>query len=378
MTRRERLFRTLRGKSVDRPAVCFYELNGLDEDSNNPDDFNIYNDPSWKPLIDLTREKTDRIVMRSMCFVNSVPDPLESLTITENWQNDRGSFYIRTSIRAGDRTLTCLTRRDRNVNTAWTLEHLLKDEADFHAWLNLPEVTFSGQPDTKAVLEAEKMLGQTGIVLIDTSDPLAHVASLFEMGNYTIIAMTETDLMHQALQKVFRQLLPCIEAFARALPGRLWRIYGAEYASSPYLPPYLFEQYVCQYVTPMIEAIHRHGGFVRIHSHGRLRDILDHIVATGCDGLDPIEPPPQGDVDLAYVRQNYGHQLLLFGNLEISDIENMPMEKFTTKVKQALHEGTEGDGRGFVLMPSACPYGRKLSELTLRNYEIIVKMAEAY
>ena len=92
MTRRERLFRTLRGKSVDRPAVCFYELNGLDEDSNNPDDFNIYNDPSWKPLIDLTREKTDRIVMRSMHFVNSVPDPLEPLTTTENWQNDRGSF----------------------------------------------------------------------------------------------------------------------------------------------------------------------------------------------------------------------------------------------------------------------------------------------
>ena len=254
----------------------------------------------------------------------------------------------------------------------------MKDEADFHAWLTLPEATFSGQPDTKAVLEAEKMLDQTGIVMIDTSDPLAHVASLFEMGNYTIIAMTETDLMHQALQKVFRQLLPRIEAFARALPGRLWRIYGAEYASPPYLPPYLFERYVCHYVAPMIKAIHRHNGYARIHSHGRLRDILDYIVATGCDGLDPIEPPPQGDVELEYVRQNYGHQLLLFGNLEISDIENMPTEKFAEKVKQALHDGTEGAGRGFVLMPSACPYGRKLSELTLKNYEMIVKMVEAY
>ncbi|MBW8016687.1 MAG: hypothetical protein FVQ82_10905 [Planctomycetes bacterium] len=60
---------TLRGEPVDRPAVSFYELNGLDEDYNDPDPFNIYNDPSWKPLIDLTKDHTDRIVMRSVPFI---------------------------------------------------------------------------------------------------------------------------------------------------------------------------------------------------------------------------------------------------------------------------------------------------------------------
>jgi len=28
---------------------------------------------------------------------------------------------------------------------------------------------------------------------------------------------------------------------------------------------------------------------------------------------------------------------------------------------------------GFVLMPSASPYGREISELTLRNYQIIIE-----
>ena len=41
--------------------------------------------------------------------------------------------------------------------------------------------------------------------------------------------------------------------------------------------------------------------------------------ALGADALDPIEPPPQGDVELSYVRQRYGGQLVLFGNLEIAD-----------------------------------------------------------
>ncbi|MCF7957058.1 MAG: hypothetical protein K9M57_01280 [Phycisphaerae bacterium] len=31
-------------------------------------------------------------------------------------------------------------------------------------------------------------------------------------------------------------------------------------------------------------------------------------------------------------------------------------------------------GRGFVLMPSACPYGRKLLPLALANYKKMVEM----
>lgn len=116
----------------------------------------------------------------------------------------------------------------------------------------------------------------------------------------------------------------------------------------------MFAEYVVEYVKPMVDLIHRYGGYARIHSHVRLREILDLICATGCDGLDPIEPPGQGDVDLADVRERYGRKLVLFGNLEALDIENLPAPQFEVKVRQALRDGP--GGRGFVLMPSACPY----------------------
>ena len=125
----------------------------------------------------------------------------------------------------------------------------------------------------------------------------------------------------------------------------------------------------------MVEAIQANGGHARIHSHGNLRAVLDDISSMGADGLDPIEPPPQGDVELKYVRENYGAGMVLFGNLEVSDIENMPTPQFVEKVKRSLDEGTSGNGRGFVLMPSACPYGRVLSPLTMRNYEKIIELA---
>ena len=125
----------------------------------------------------------------------------------------------------------------------------------------------------------------------------------------------------------------------------------------------------------MTKAIQAHGGIVRIHSHGRLRNILPLISEMGVDALDPIEPPPQGDVELREVRAQYGKQWVLFGNLEIADIETLPAPKFAEKVKRALAEGMTGAGRGFVLMPSASPYGREISALCLRNYEALVELA---
>ena len=102
--------------------------------------------------------------------------------------------------------------------------------------------------------------------------------------------------------------------------------------------------------------------------------ILDDIASTGCTGLDPIEPPPQGDVQLAFVRERVGQQMVLFGNLEACDIENLPTSEFEQKIRIALEQGTAGMGRGFVLMPSACPYGRRLSSLAMRNYEKMIEM----
>ena len=90
--------------------------------------------------------------------------------------------------------------------------------------------------------------------------------------------------------------------------------------------------------------------------------------------FNPIEPSPQGDVELGFVREKVGNQMVLFGNLEASDIENLPTPQFEKKIVTAIREGTAGQGRGFVRMPSACPYGRVLAPLALANYRKMVEV----
>jgi len=97
MTRRERLMATLRGEDVDRPAVSFYEIGGKKVHPDDPDPFNIYNDPSWRPLLHLAEEETDLILMRSPSLNPKPDDPRDEFFKTEvRYRN--GSRFTRTEI----------------------------------------------------------------------------------------------------------------------------------------------------------------------------------------------------------------------------------------------------------------------------------------
>jgi len=368
---------TLRGEPVDRPAVNFYEIGGFDIDRADDDPFNIYNDPSWQPLLDLAEDETDIIRMRCARTTPAPDNPSAELFKAEERIED-GSRLTRTTVTCGGRTLTSLSRRDPDVDTVWEIEHLLKDVDDAKSYLELPDEVFDYEVDVSNLVAEDKALGDRGIVMVDQADPICHAAGLFSMADYTVMALTEPRLFHRILEKWSRPLMERTETIAAAFPGHLWRVVGAEYATPPYLPPRLFEEYVVRYTGPMVEAIERHGGFARIHCHGRIREVLPHFVKMGASGTDPIEPPPQGNVELSYVRKEYGRDLVLFGNIEVADIETLDPPAFEKKCAQSLADGTRDDGRGFVLMPTACVYGRKVSPTAMKNYETIVRLAKAW
>jgi hypothetical protein len=56
----------------------------------------------------------------------------------------------------------------------------------------------------------------------------------------------------------------------------------------------------------------------------------------------------------------------------------LPPPQFEARVAQALREGTVGRGRGFVLMPSACPYGRHISADVMANYQTMVRLVQEF
>lgn len=388
MNRRQRLMAALRGEPVDRPAVNFYEIGGFETDPSDPDEFNVYNDPSWQPLLKLAEERTDLVRMRSPVRPRSW-EPGTAMAgqnrgecfsdLVQIHQYAEGKWRCtRMTIRIGGRVLSSTTRRNPSCDTVWTTEHLLKSTEDIEAYLQLPDEFFTDQIDVGKLVAEDERLGDSGIVMVDTEDPICAVASLLSMEDFLTLALTEPKLFHRLLEKRRPPLYVRTAHVSERFRGHLWRIYGPEYAAEPFLPPRLFKEYVVRYTEPMVRTIKEYGGFARIHCHGRIRAILDLICEMGADAIDPIEPPPHGDVELETVRRMYGEQLVLFGNIELSDIESMELAEFETLVAKTLTDGTRGRGRGFILMPSSAPNGRHITSRTMRNYETMVQLTEAF
>ncbi len=178
-SRRERVMATLRGEPVDRPAVSFYEIGGFKVDPDDPDPYNVYNAPDWRPLLQLAEQRTDIIRMMSPVRARSV-DPSLSATGTarreffreEFWEQD-GCRITRTTVTVAGRTMTQTTRRDRDLDTVWTTEHLLKGTDDLKAYLQIPGEAFAERIDISSFEAEEAALGDRGIVMVDTEDPLS-------------------------------------------------------------------------------------------------------------------------------------------------------------------------------------------------------------
>jgi hypothetical protein len=58
------------------------------------------------------------------------------------------------------------------------------------------------------------------------------------------------------------------------------------------------------------------GTPVYTHTCGRLGDRLELVAETGTDGIDTLDPPPLGDVELADAKRRVGGRLFLKGNVD--------------------------------------------------------------
>jgi uroporphyrinogen-III decarboxylase len=151
-------------------------------------------------------------------------------------------------------------------------------------------------------------------------------------------------------------------------------VVGAEYATPPYLPPECFAEYVVPYDREMTELIHRHGGWARIHCHGKIANVVEHLLAIGADSLDPVEPPPQGDIEFAEAKRRLGERMTLMGNLELAMLETASAEQVRAEVRKTMKAGRPG-GR-FVLMPTAAPIDVPLNKRTEENYLAFMETAK--
>ena len=85
------------------------------------------------------------------------------------------------------------------------------------------------------------------------------------------------------------------------------------------------------------------GLYIIKHTDGNIRSILDTIVESGIDCLDPIDPV--AGMDLAEMKHKYGHRITLKGNVDCAQtLTFKSVEETIEETKNCLRIAAPGGG----------------------------------
>jgi len=381
MNSRARLLAVLDGQKPDRVPISTYELAGHNSMAWENDD------PSYAGLMDLIREKTDCVCMwnptpqvtfqgQNCSQIMSAPflETAEPVDITGVEYREANAIVTHYTIQTPGGDLAMTNKVLDDVHTIWTTEHWCKNLNDVDKALSVPFVPINY--DFSDYNRIRDEVGDNGIIMSSIPDPLCLAAELMEFGEYTIWAMTETEHFARTIEVLHERLMQNLGNMLDAQVVDLYRIYGPEYATPPYLPPRLFERFVAPYVKEITDLIHSGGAKARLHSHGKINQVLDMILETGIDAIDPCESPPDGDITLARIKKRIGDRVSIFGNLQLKLLELASKEEVAKAVIECMDAAKAGGG--YVIMPTAAPINTPLDKKTEENYSCFIETALEY
>lgn len=269
----------------------------------------------------------------------------------ERTREERGDCtFLRTIIHTPRGDLQALQRTDRNVRTTWMLEPLVKTEADAEAILSVPFE--ENLPDPEPFERERRAWGERGLIELGVSTPLVCVSHIMHFDQFLEWTASNRPLIERMIGAVFERIHVRLEHLLKAGVIECVWLGGSEQATPPMMSRRFYEDLVVRYDGRLIELAKRHGTLVHVHCHGKIGGILDLMLEMGVDMTDPVEPPPDGDIDFTEAKRRCRRRMVLMGNIELRHLEYCTRGEVDEMVRRAICEGGKS---GMMLYPSAVP-----------------------
>ena len=127
---------------------------------------------------------------------------------------------------------------------------------------------------------------------------------------------------------------------------------SSAFAGGGFISPRQYDRFVLPYETEVVRRVHEEGVPVYTHTCGDIGDRLEQMAQTGIDGIDTLDPPPLGSVDLADAKQRIGDRVFFKGNIDaVNTLLKKSREEVRADALQRLKVGSFGGG---YILSSAC------------------------
>jgi len=128
---------------------------------------------------------------------------------------------------------------------------------------------------------------------------------------------------------------------------------SSPFAGMGFISPEFYREFVLPFEREIITAIRKQGKHVYIHTCGFIDDRLELMCESGASGLECLDPPPVGNVNLEDAFRRIGDRMFIKGNIDsVNTLLNGDDEKARNDVRKIIETG-KTMGKGFILS-TAC------------------------
>ncbi|MEA3402507.1 MAG: uroporphyrinogen decarboxylase family protein [Armatimonadota bacterium] len=199
-------------------------------------------------------------------------------------------------------------------------------------------------PDVEGFRRTLERVGEDGVVYCALLHPLGVLVRHAEMEEMYAWLRTEAELVHRFLEVTNSYVVEAVELMAAAGIRTTFMSWAHEMLIDPWLGREHFEEFVFPYDRRVYAAVHAGGSRFRAHCHGNCMHYLERFHEMGIDSIEPLEPPPYGDVDLAEAKRLVGDHMLLSGNIASQAFVFREPEQVEQEVREAIEAAAAGGG----------------------------------
>jgi hypothetical protein len=205
----------------------------------------------------------------------------------------------------------------------------------------------------------------------ETRGPFDHVLNLVGVENMMIALHTARERLHALLDWATQSSITWSVAQVRHGCDAIKisePFVGAGFISRPD-----YDEFVVPYTKRLCDAVRAAGGFIYAHTCGRIGDRIESMAASGVSGLECLDPPPLGDVEIEDAVRRTKGKLFIKGNV---DAVHTMLEKDVAGVRADVQRvvNAAAPGGGFICS-TACSIAPRVPP---ENVETLVTVARDY
>jgi len=196
---------------------------------------------------------------------------------------------------------------------------LVKNRRDFEIYIKY-WFPLDSDYDVSQYAERKQGIGDLGTVAAAVSLPgMHHLTNIFDgrLEKATYFAYDNPDLMEEYRERFEAYLIREMTQILDTKPDYV------QIGASGLLTlsnPRLFRKYSLPTLQKLTRMCRQAGILSELHSCGRERLIVETCVnETDLDSINPLQPPPMGDCDLAELKREFGHRICLKGNVGVTE-----------------------------------------------------------